>query len=254
MLPDILKNLGLDKKETNIFLQLARMDSAPASRVAQKTRLRRTTCYQILENLVQKKFIKRHIRFGIRYYSALSPSEISAKIEETLQPLTSAKNLLEESNKEIRLFYGQKNPETKISFYEGFDEIKLVYEKILEEDARDIYSIIRKQDTSDHPLHGFWKKYFKKRLALGKQTYSIVPNDQSSQVYIDESRKEKRKTLAIDPKKMHVFGDLKVSGNLFAYVSQHEGRIFGVTMESPEIAAMFRDIIKIVWQHFDQKK
>jgi len=229
---------------------LARLDSAPASRVAQKTRLRRTTCYQILENLVGKKFIKRNIRFGVRYYSSLSPEELAARIEENLQPLANARDMLTERNREIRLFYGKQASEAKISFYEGFDEIKLIYDKILAEEDREIYSLLRKQDTTNHPLQSYWKKYFKKRLALDKHTFAIVPNDKSSRVYIDESRREKRQTLAVNPKKLHIFGDLKVSGNLFAYISQHQGRIFGVTMESPEIATMFRDIIKLLREHF----
>ena len=51
MLGDILKALSLSKQESDIFMQLARLDSAPASRIAQKTRLKRTTCYQLLEDV-----------------------------------------------------------------------------------------------------------------------------------------------------------------------------------------------------------
>jgi sugar-specific transcriptional regulator TrmB len=254
MLPDILAQLGLNKNEVELFLQLARMESAPASLVAQKVRIRRTTCYQVLENLVKQGLIKRSIRFGIRYYSALSPSEIEARINDTINPLINAKESLQKDSKEIRRFYGQKSPEAKISFYEGFDEIKLVYEKLLAEEDKNIYSILRKQDTTNHPLQPFWKKYLKKRLALGKTTYALVPNDKSSKAYISENKKEKRETLCVSQKKLHIFGDLKVSGDLFAYVSQHEGRIFGITMESPHIAAMFRDIIKILWKDLSKQK
>ncbi len=250
MLGDILKALSLSKQESDIFMQLARLDSAPASRIAQKTRLKRTTCYQLLEDLVKRNIIKRSIKYGVRYYTAATPSELVVILDKRSEPLLAAKSQLAKNISEIEKFYHGGAQNTAISFYEGYDEIKLIYDKILAQDDSDIYSILRKMDTTNHPLSEYWKKYLKERLAKRKKSYSIVPADQQAETYLKSSRVEKRMAVKVDPDDIEIYGDLKVCGRLVGLVSQHEGRIFGITIEDEKIAKMFKGMIKTLWKHY----
>jgi sugar-specific transcriptional regulator TrmB len=253
MLPEILKTLNLEKSEVEIFMQLARLGSAPASRIAGKIGLKRTTCYQLLENLVQRNILKRSLKFKTRYYAPASPKELAILLDKQITPLNDAKALLEKNTKDISSFYYQKEKNTEIAFYEGFDEIKLIYDKLLQQNDKEIFSVIKKHETTGHYLKSYWQKYLNQRIKLGKKSFSLVQKDQYSQVYIRESVKEKRQTIAVAEKDLKIFGDLKVSGDLVALVSQQEGRIFGITIEDPRIAAMFKGMLKILWKHFEKK-
>jgi len=252
MLQDILKALGLDKQEMEIFMHLARLECVPASRIAQKTGLKRTSCYQILENMVKNNLIKRGLKYGIRYYTAATPQELVKLLEKKTEPLEEAKILLNKNLSEIEKFYRMGNSSTSIAFYEGFEEIKLVYDKILAQDDPQIYSILRKMDTTNHPLSSYWKQYLKERIKRKKKSFSLVPADQLSEKYIQANKKEHRNTIQIAPKEIPIFGDLKVSGKLVSLISQHEGRIFGVTIEDERIAKMFKGMLKVLWKHYSE--
>jgi sugar-specific transcriptional regulator TrmB len=254
MLPQILKNLGLDEKEIRIFLQTAHQKLAPVSQIAKKTGLKRTTCYQIIENLVKRKFIRRYIQHGIKYYAAASPEELQQLLDRLAAPLEDARNLLGGDRDELKKFYNAGADDTQISFYEGYEEIQLAYDRVLDQEDQEIYSLLRKEETSNHPLKKYWEKYLQKRQQLGKKSLSLVPASQQAKTYIETSALENRNTVSIKDQDIPIIGDLKVSGNLVAIISQHQGRIFGITIENPQTAAMFKGMLKTLWKHFSQKK
>ncbi len=248
MLQNILKTLGLDQNEQDIFIHLARLENAPASRIAAKTGLKRTTCYQLLENLVKRNLVKRSISHNIRYYSAVSPKELQRALQNSIKPLEEAQNLISKNLQEINKYYRPSQQETQVGFFEGYDEIKTVYEDILAQEDREIWSMVRKEETAGHPLKSFWQSYLKQRIEKGKKSYTFVPADQESQKYIADNKKEGRQTVSIEAAKIPIYGDLKVSGNLVAIISQHRGRIFGLEIRDAKIAAMFKGILKTLWK------
>jgi len=253
MLPQILKNLGLDEREIRIFLQAAHQKLAPVSQIAKKAGLKRTTCYQIIENLVKRKFIKRYIQHGIKYYAAATPEELQQLLSKMVAPFDEARGLLTDTA-ELKKFYNIGRNDTQIAFYEGYEEIKLAYDKILDQGDGEIYSLLRKEDSSAHPLKKYWEKYLRRRLEQGKKSYSMVPAEPQSKTYLKDSTRENRRTLSIRSQDLPITGDLKVCGDLIALISQNEGRIFGLTIENPETAAMFKGMLKILWKHFSKAK
>ncbi len=254
MLPQILKNLGLDEKEIRIFLQTAHQKLAPVSQIAKKTGLKRTTCYQIIENLVKRKYIRRYIQHGMKYYAAASLEELKQLLDKQAAPLEEARNLLAHDTSELKKFYNVGTADTQISFYEGYEEIQLAYDKVLDQEDSEIYSLLRKEETANHPLKKYWEKYLQKRQQLGKKSKSLVPASQRSKTYVKTSAQENRYTVSIKEQDIPIVGDLKVCGNLVAIISQHQGRIFGITIENPRTAAMFKGILKTLWKHFSKAK
>jgi sugar-specific transcriptional regulator TrmB len=70
MLSQLLKSQGLTAKEINIFAYLVEMGEQPASIIAKRAKLSRSTCYAGLDSLMAKGFIAQISRRGSTFFAA----------------------------------------------------------------------------------------------------------------------------------------------------------------------------------------
>lgn len=123
-----LIQIGLDEKESHIIISLLEYGSQPASIIAKKTNLPRTTALYILEGLFKKELVQKSFIGKTQYFST------SAAIiqESQLQDLQSKiKKLKQISPKLETLEKSQKSP-AKIEFFEGLSGCQKAYKKILQ--------------------------------------------------------------------------------------------------------------------------
>lgn len=251
MLSEILKLLWYKENEIVVFLIVASLGNAPASSIAQKANIKRTTCYQLLEMLSEKGIIKKHIKSKIRFYSAITLEELEKKLKSSIWDLSSGLQIIERNREEIERSYSKNYWNTRVSFYEWFDDIKNAYEEILDSDDKEILTFAKKDfNIKTHPLKSFWDKYYYKRLELWKESFNIVGDDNSEAQQFEYNIKKLRHNLKLPNSIISTYWDLKISWDKIIIVSQNEGRIFGLLIENTEIAKMFKDIFRVVWKSF----
>jgi len=68
-----LKELGLQENEAAVYLSVAKLGEAPASQIAKKANLPRTTAISILEKFYKDGLISTHKYKGVTYYWIESP-------------------------------------------------------------------------------------------------------------------------------------------------------------------------------------
>lgn len=119
----IIKEIGLNEKEANIYLELLKQKSATASKLAKLTKINRTTAYLELENLLELGLTNYTIKNSKRYYQPAPPKKLIEILETKKKKIKSILPKLESlnSNKE----------EIKIETYEGKQGLKTFYQDIL---------------------------------------------------------------------------------------------------------------------------
>jgi sugar-specific transcriptional regulator TrmB len=183
----------------------------------------------------------------MKFYEAISLDELSNFLKSNIEELNKNFEILEKNKTEIEKLYQKKVGDTFISFHEWFDDIKNVYESILEEDDDEIYSLVNREfNISKHPLKSFWDKYYYKRLEKNKMSYTISSTPEQT-VEIDSNMKKLRETLKIPESILPIYWDIKVSWDKFVIISQTEWRIFGVSIQNKQIALMFKSLLKEIW-------
>lgn len=120
----ILKKLGLDEKEIQVYISLLRTGSTTASRVSKETNIDRATCYRYIDSLIHKGFVSQVIQNNIKYFQAAHPEkflkelkEKEKEFEKILPKLINLSNLPKE--------------ETTAEVYKGKDGLKTVLREIL---------------------------------------------------------------------------------------------------------------------------
>mgnify|MGYP001575212830 FL=1 len=77
-----LQKLGLKRKESLVYLATLDLGTAsPASIIAKKAHVNRTTAYDILEQLIEKGVIVSFEKQKTKYYEALPPAKLVAYLK-----------------------------------------------------------------------------------------------------------------------------------------------------------------------------
>lgn len=108
----LLKEYGLEEKETNIYLFLVTNKELTAYKIAKETKIHRSTCYDILERLIVKGFISKIEKGKKTYYSANNLSKVISSLKDKETILTTLIPKLQDI---------EQNQETKIRILEGIE-------------------------------------------------------------------------------------------------------------------------------------
>ncbi len=104
MIEEILTNLGLNDKETLVYLTILKNNELSASDIARKTKLKRTTSYAVLDNLIQKRLITKNPNKKVDSYIPLPTSNVAEMFASEERSLNRKKELAKRAALELSQF------------------------------------------------------------------------------------------------------------------------------------------------------
>ncbi len=143
-----LKELGFKPNEIKVYIALTQLGESPASKVAKKVDLPRTTVISILEKLSNDNFLSTHKYKGTTFYWIESPKTLKQILENKIKIADDLDELLSD------LYHTEADfPFAQI--YDSKSSIKSFIEKT-------IAGLPKKSTiyTIDHPGEGNYKKIF----------------------------------------------------------------------------------------------
>jgi sugar-specific transcriptional regulator TrmB len=132
-LVESLKNLGLNDKEAKVYVALLQLGQGSAYAIAKLSGLKKSTTYVILEDLIDKAIVKKVPRLKVMQYIAIPPTELFAMAR------TKLINAEQETLAELKAISNKDERKMRVSYYEGVDELKNMYQKQLKEDSSQKY-------------------------------------------------------------------------------------------------------------------
>jgi len=251
-----LNKLGLTDKEPDIYLTLLKLSGVqPASIIASRANLNRTTTYKILINLAKKGLITKTQKHGIICFFAEDPEKNLKKlIEKQQNNITEANSVILDSLPLITSQTDINNSNIpKVRFYEGIDGIKQIYEAVLKEGV-DYY---RYGDLTKiyGALGNFTDEFIKKRNELNMTSYAIMPirGDMKKPYSKKKHKDERREPLYIPYDIFPIEGEIRIFGNKVSIVSLQKEQLIGVIIESSVIYKMFYSIFMLTWNGYKNK-
>jgi len=199
----MLKEYGLNEGETKIYLYLVANKELTAYRIAKNTKIHRSTCYDILEKLIQRGFISKIEKEKSSFYSANDISRVisSLKVKEELLKSMIPKIHELESKEEtnikylegvegqnhfnLKLFNLAKNKEISYCYiigntYASTEGSNILIEKLILE---------LKKNKKLPEYRGIWNSRYKKDKIIrkynlvGKNKFLDVPSNVGTVVY-----------------------------------------------------------------------
>lgn len=249
----VLRSLGLMDKEPEIYLTLLKTPGAqPASIIATRANLNRTTVYKTLVKLVRKGLVTKTQRHGITCFFAEDPeNRLKVLIEEKQKQLGEMNQAMMETLPLLTMLEDDSDSLPKIRYYEGIEGIKQIYEAVLKEGVDQYrYGDITKIYEA---LGIYTDEYIKKRNEIGITTHAIMPFYESERKQLKKHAREHREVLYIPHKLFPIDGEVRIFGNKVAIMSLRKESPIGVIIESDTIAKMFLSIYMLTWKNHVKK-
>ena len=248
MLLDSLKKVGFSEKEALVYTHLIRLGAQPASVIAEKAEINRTTTYDIIETLTKKGLISSIKKDGITYFKALDPKELLNYLER--EKVEHVKQL-EKQQKEIETLLpaliSLENPEStkpKVTFYEGEKGMRQAYEDTLTS-SETILAYANVEDMQKG-LPNFFPEYYQRRGVEKKiHIKCIAPDNKTSIERHSHDKKENREMILIPEKEYDFSPEINVYDDKVLFASWREK--MAIIIKSKEIADFHKKMYKLAW-------
>jgi len=121
-----LADVGLDDKETKVYLALLELGTSTVQPIAKKAGVIRPNCYPILDALIGKGLVSYFEKNNRRRYVAEDPQVLLRMMKQRWEGIN-------ELLPELRSIYNLSPIKPKVRFYEGREGIIAAYEELVQE-------------------------------------------------------------------------------------------------------------------------
>lgn len=251
-LNQFFKKLGLDEKEAEIYLTLLKYGASPASVIATKVSLKRTTIYYSLDNLIKKNFVKQTIQHGIKYFIPTDPEDINRVIEGQINKLNTLKKDLKTNLAVLQTLKNESTEKPKITYYEGSEGAKKAYEDIIDSETEvleiDLPDDIHKS-LSEEWVHDFVRRRIEAKVFLR----ALIPETEVSKNYLLNDPAEFRKCIALPPElKLPMHSTISIYDNKINIINLKHNP-FGIIIENRFLAETMRTLYELAWESAERK-
>ena len=234
-----LHQLGLTDKEALVYLATLEIGMAPISVIAKKSKLRRSTAYEILKKLSEKGIAEFFVRKNTRYYSVVPPKLLIEKFRSSLAQLEIAlPEMLAISNQIVH--------KPRITFYEGKEDLARLYLDVLTAKGE-----IRNYFLPEAMFRYFSRDWLQteiieKLVELKKRVRVIMPDSADARAFLKDRQSDLRHQRLIASSMMQFKNEMAVYDGKVVIFSFEED--FAFLIESKDVAELQAVIFDLAWE------
>lgn len=245
MLKKQLEKLNLTKREASVYVELLELGETTIEQISRKSKIKRTTVYDVVEALKEKGLIGTTKRKKRTLYYAEDPRILENQLEEKKIVLTSVlPQLLSMAS------FIDKKP--SIKYFEGIEGIKNVYQDTLNYPGQEILMWGATDVFKYFDEEYMWNYYLKKRIekkiwlrGIG-QNLEIVKNIKS------KDKGQLRETRICNSDELLFEVEINLYGKRKIGVMSFKEQI-GLIIESEKIYNTLKSIFEINWKALGEK-
>ncbi|MDO8648522.1 MAG: hypothetical protein Q7R81_01940 [Candidatus Peregrinibacteria bacterium] len=244
-LASIVQAIGLTEKQTALYLSGLQIGTAPASDYAKTAGMNRITAYNTLEELVSLGYFTTVKNVRAKSYAPVAPEYLALEARKNAEALDHALP-------ELKSLQRAKYRKPHVRFFEGWEGVRHVYEDTLTTKGELLNfansSVVRK----------FWplydEEYVAERVKRGIHLRGISPDDATGRKVHGEDRERVREIRLVSAKDFDFKNEINIYDHKVAICSFDSGLrgdsdMFGVIIESKEVAETQRQIFEMAWRY-----
>jgi HTH-type transcriptional regulator, sugar sensing transcriptional regulator len=236
---DLLKEFGFKEKEAAVYLGLLELGEAKAHEVARKAKISRPTTYEILEKLKEDGFVAEIEKNKIKHFIANDPEVFKRDLE-------AKQHAFDLILPELKSVYNRLKSKPKITFHDGEEGIKAVFEDTLNARNKNLRGILSMEDLYRVPGKKYMDDYVKRRVEKGYELKVIRSKPKEVALDWPAGEAEKR-DLRYPPENMIFDMTTYIYDNKVGLIST-ERESFGLIIESEEYSKTMRHLFDALWQ------
>lgn len=240
-----LQSFGLSEKEAKVYLASLEVGRATVDQLAKHAGVKRSTTYVQIESLMKKGLMSTYQENKKTYFSPESPEYLKRIFELERQKFDLKEKDLDNMLPDLTKMFESAGERPVVRFFEGKEGITAMREDTLMlsrgEEIHIIYSYdaLKNIYTSAELL-----EYTNKRVAKGIKVHSLYTRKEGNLAPDDITPLTVRKFISHEH--MPLTSDFLVYGNKLTILALR-GHVFGIEVESKEIADSFRILFSLLW-------
>lgn len=237
---DKLKDIGLGPKPASVYMTLLQIGEGSVTEIAALSKIKRTTCYDILEDLLLKRLINKTYRGSRKIFTAKAP--------ETLLdiPRDQEQKILE-MLPELKAFYNTSTIKPKLQYYEGIEGIRAVEYQILDSTTEEYYYFGAFSDMIDTLGIEFFKKLVEDRLKRGIWSNALRVKSKETDLKESKGSDDYMRRVRYMPKAIHENTVAVTITDRKVFILSSLRECYALVIESPELVALMRGIWQMLW-------
>lgn len=255
-----LNKIGLTDKESAVYSALLELGGAYPTKIAEKTKINRSTVYKILLDLSIKGLVNEIDKSKKLFYQIENPNKLTRYLKDKV---TLANDQLEIAQKivpEIEGLFNMFADKPKVSYFEGEEQVVGIYEDHL--NVKKPYEMLAWANTTylqDLLKLNFFLHYRKTKEKIGITTRGIVPDTEFDQDFVDNTYKDIKIAEKFWPVMKHIsHSEFSFEGEITIYsddkvsiVNLNKNHFTGTIIQDKTIHDMMKMIFELSWKGAD---
>ncbi|TAK95422.1 hypothetical protein EPO05_04355 [Patescibacteria group bacterium] len=234
-----LQKLGLGEKESKVYLAILELGHANIQAISKKSGVKRTTVYDVLEDLKKKGLISITGKGKRNVYVAEDPRKIGHEIDERKHAFT---HLLPELLSLANLL--DKKP--RIRYFEGLSGLREVYEDTLTYHDQEIVAWIADEGLKTMGQDYFTQEYDPERKEKKIWVRAIAPDNELMRDFKKLDAQSLRQTRIISNRALDLDVEIVLYGkSKIGIIAFNEE--MGLIIESTKIYKTLKSIFELCW-------
>jgi sugar-specific transcriptional regulator TrmB len=236
-----LEELGLTKKESQVYLSLLQLGSATADKTAKNTSLNRSTAYVIIKKLIKCGLVSQYKDGKKTKFNAESPLNLERLLEQQKDLIKNREGKAQSLIPDLMDIYTSIGERPVVRYFEGKEGLKSVREELLTVKSKEYYAVASIDNMhklfSVDELNEFSQRRSKLSIKVKLiYTYNGKPSDPIGD----------QELIQIDAKSFPFDADIYVFDNKISF-SNTSGHVGGVIIESAPIAKTMKSMLDLIW-------
>lgn len=235
-----IKKLGLGEKETSVYMAALELGNATMQELAEKSGVKRTSIYNFLDKMKQKKLLFEIKKDGKVFIQAGSPEVLITQAEDNLKNLKDIVPFLSE-------LYRQPTNKPKVKFFLGTDSLKNLYKEIWSR-KEPIYGYSDFEKMLETMDAKYMWDFADLRARLGIPFYCIAKDDPMARHVQTKDKEQKRVIKLVKGGAFET--EINIYGKWVAIASFRRPYV-GVIIEDVAIARTMKAVWQMLWDKLD---
>jgi len=236
-----LLNLGINDKESRVYLSALELGKSPVQKIAQKAEVKRATTYVIIEALMRKGLMSSITEGKKQYFYAEGPEKLNLLFKSQEEEIKRKQEYLNRIMPELRSLNNTGDKPT-VRYFEGKAGMQAMIEEFLTgnggKESRVVFSAdLVKSKFSD----GEWEEMRKKRLNKNVKSRAIY-NKESGELDGPKNGTQ----IKVSAKDFPIEAEIAIFGSKIR-MATIKNKLSGVIIENDEIARTLKTLFDLAW-------
>jgi len=242
---EFLKSLSLSDNEAKVYLASLSLGPSSILRISQAAEIKRTTVYSVVESLQYKGLISIQISGSKKIFAAENPEKLHNIVE-------SRSNQLKDLLPEFAALYNLKGGESFIKYYQGLENVKIIYENLIKDvKPHEDYSIISDHETWYRLDPEYFQDFIERRAKLNINLRLLLQDSPTTRRHkkFEKNFNEKVKIL---PANTALTTNLVIIPRRVV-IHQLTPPVLAIVIENKSVIQMHKEMFEIMWQSLPEQ-